>query len=50
MDRWDFPVEETDTLTVAFMVRTALRKFYYVLPFRSLLRKWVERYEKKFDE
>ena len=45
---WDFPGNEGEQRISA--LRKLLRKIYYLLPFRGLLRGLAGRYEKKFDD
>jgi nitroreductase len=47
--RWDFADETEARLTISFFCRKVLRKLYYLIPFRTHLRSWAGRYEKKFD-
>jgi nitroreductase len=48
-DRWNFAAAEDNRSTVSAF-RKQLRKIYFALPFRGFLRRWADRYEKKFDE
>jgi len=49
-DRWTFDAGGEGGITVTFRLRKLMRILYYSLPFRSVLRRWTDRYEKKFDE
>lgn len=50
LEKWDFDeISENSTEKVS-LFRKILRKIYYSLPFRPLLRPFADRYEKKFDE
>lgn len=47
--KWDFaPDERADSLSLAVHTRKAIRRLYYLLPWRGWLRKYVLKYEKKF--
>jgi len=47
--RWNFADAEDGRIAVS-RFRKQLRKIYFALPFRGFLRRWANRYEKKFDE
>jgi nitroreductase len=48
-DRWAFD-SGGNTRLKGLQLRKLLRMIYYALPFRFFLRRWVDRYEKKYDE
>lgn len=50
LEKWDFDDLSSDVSEAVSLARKTLRKIYYSLPFRSLLRPFAERFEKKFDE
>jgi nitroreductase len=48
--RWSFGDDAASESLLAYTVRRCFRAIYYALPFRSLFRRWADRYEKKFDQ
>jgi len=50
LDRWNFEDLREEHFNTNGYLRKLLRKIYYLLPFRSRLRRLAGRYEKKFDE